>query len=146
MVKIQPYCTGYGGFNLPQTPGSFKVERMVFMENGGVFAMANILGGSEYGEKWHEAGTKLQKQNVFNDFIAAAEFLISEKYTSPEKLGINGRSNGGLLVGAVMTQRPDLFKSCHSYGWSDGYAPLSHLYNRLGMEGWLWFQWRWSQF
>lgn len=100
---------GYGGFNLPQTP-IFKVERMVFMENGGVFAMANIRGGSEYGEKWHEAGTKLQKQNVFNDFIAAAEFLISEKYTSPEKLGINGRSNGGLLVGAVMTQRPDLFK------------------------------------
>ncbi|HNQ00621.1 MAG TPA: prolyl oligopeptidase family serine peptidase, partial [Bacteroidia bacterium] len=90
---------GYGGFNLPQTP-IFKVERMVFMENGGVFAMANIRGGSEYGEKWHEAGTKLQKQNVFNDFIAAAEFLISEKYTSPEKLGINGRSNGGLLVGA----------------------------------------------
>ncbi|MBK6838655.1 MAG: S9 family peptidase [Bacteroidetes bacterium] len=100
---------GYGGFNLPQTP-VFKVERLVFMENGGVFALANIRGGSEYGEKWHEAGTKLQKQNVFNDFIAAAEYLIAEKYTSSEKLGINGRSNGGLLVGAVMTQRPELFR------------------------------------
>lgn len=100
---------GYGGFNLPQTP-VFKLERLVFMENGGIFALANIRGGSEYGEKWHEAGTKLKKQNVFNDFIAAAEYLIAENYTNPEKLGINGRSNGGLLVGAVMTQRPELFK------------------------------------
>ena len=100
---------GYGGFSLPQTP-IFKLERLVFMENGGVFALANIRGGSEYGENWHEAGTKLKKQNVFDDFIAAAEYLIKEKYTNPEKLGINGRSNGGLLVGAVMTQRPELFK------------------------------------
>ena len=99
----------YGGFNLPQPP-IFKIERLVFLENGGVFALANIRGGGEYGEEWHEAGTKLKKQNVFDDFIAAAEFLIKEKYTSASKLGMQGRSNGGLLVGAVMTQRPDLFK------------------------------------
>lgn len=99
----------YGGFNLPQPP-IFKLERLVFLENGGVFALANIRGGGEYGEEWHEAGTKLKKQNVFDDFIAAAEYLINEKISKPEKLGMQGRSNGGLLVGAVMTQRPDLFK------------------------------------
>ncbi len=99
----------YGGFNLPQPP-IFKIERLVFLENGGVFALANIRGGGEYGEDWHEAGTKLKKQNVFDDFIAGAEYLIKENYTSPSKLGMQGRSNGGLLVGAIMTQRPDLFK------------------------------------
>lgn len=99
----------YGGFNLPQPP-IFKIERLVFLENGGVFCLANIRGGGEYGEKWHEAGTKLKKQNVFDDFIAGAEYLIREKITKPEKLGMQGRSNGGLLVGAVMNQRPDLFK------------------------------------
>ena len=100
---------GYGGFNISKTP-EFKIERLVFLENGGVFAMPGLRGGGEYGEVWHEAGTKLKKQNVFNDFIAAAEYLINQKYTSPEHLAIGGRSNGGLLVGAVMTQRPELFK------------------------------------
>jgi prolyl oligopeptidase len=99
---------GYGGFDISLTPG-FSVSRAVWLERGGVFAMANLRGGGEYGTEWHEAGTKLRKQNVFDDFIACAEWLTKERYTQPAKLAIQGGSNGGLLVGACMTQRPELF-------------------------------------
>ncbi len=107
--KNPTYLYAYGGFNISLMP-EFNIRRIVWLENGGIFAQPNLRGGGEYGEKWHMAGTKMQKQNVFDDFIAAGEYLIKEKYTSSEYLAIAGGSNGGLLVGATMTKRPDLAK------------------------------------
>ena len=100
---------GYGGFNVSLTP-AFSIANAIWLEQGGIYAVANLRGGGEYGKKWHDAGTKMQKQNVFDDFIAAAEYLINQKLTSSDYLAIRGGSNGGLLVGAVMTQRPELMK------------------------------------
>ena len=102
--------TGYGGFNLNRTP-AFQASAVLWAERGGVFALPNLRGGGEFGEEWHRAGMREKKQNVFDDFIAAAEWLIEKGYIRPSKLAISGRSNGGLLVGAAFTQRPDLFQA-----------------------------------
>lgn len=110
-AETPTYLYAYGGFNIPLTPG-FAVNILTWMEMGGLFAQPNLRGGGEYGKEWYQAGTLERKQNVFDDFIAAAEWLIANGYTSTPKLAIAGGSNGGLLVGACMTQRPDLFGAC----------------------------------
>jgi prolyl oligopeptidase len=107
--KRPVYLYGYGGFDISLVP-SFSANRMPFLEQGGIYAQVTLRGGGEYGEEWHQAGTKMNKQNVFDDFIGAAEWIIREGYTDKEHIAIVGGSNGGLLVGACMTQRPDLFR------------------------------------
>ena len=132
--KNPTYLYAYGGFNISLTPG-FSPTRLAWLENGGIYAQPNLRGGGEYGEEWHIAGTQMQKQNVFDDFIAAAEYLIDNDYTSSDFLTIAGGSNGGLLVGATMIQtartHEGRFTSCRCHG----YVALSHVYcgSRMGI-------------
>ena len=123
---------GYGGFNISLTP-SFSIANAIWMEQGGIYAVPNLRGGGEYGKKWHIAGTKQQKQNVFDDFIAAAEYLLEHQYTSKEYLAIRGGSNGGLLVGATMTATPRFDASGLTSGWGFGHVALSYVYSRCRM-------------
>ena len=128
--KNPVYLYGYGGFNVSLTPG-FSPNRLFLLENGVIYAQANLRGGSEYGEAWHEAGTKMNKLNVFNDFIGAAEYLIDEGWTSPDYLTIEGGSNGGLLVGATVNLRPRPLQSRYPPRRRDGHDALPSLHHRL---------------
>ncbi len=131
--NLPVFLHGYGGFNLSMLPFYAPIV-LLWAKLGGVFALPNLRGGSgEYGQAWYEAGIRLKKQNVFDDFISAAEWLISQGYTQSSKIATMGNSNGGLLVSACLVQRPDLFGCCISLSWGSGYVALPSLYDRLGL-------------